>query len=143
MTTVKAYCGLARLELAQPESRRKLDLARDHIEAGLSMVKEILPNSINEVELLIVRGDMELIEKNGEFVKKQQCKKATRVKRFNSYSGQRWKLDNNKKLENKKGVWKSDDLWIFKPKGDDMIYIENTAKAKVLGATSNGKKKIK
>jgi hypothetical protein len=34
-------------------------------------------------------------------------------------------------------------LWIFKPKGDDMIYIENTAKAKVLGGTSNGKKKIK
>ena len=64
MTTVKAYCGLARLELAQPESRRKLDLARDHIEAGLSMVKEILPNSINEIELLIVRGDIELIEKN-------------------------------------------------------------------------------
>ena len=64
MTTVKAYCGLARLELAQPESSRKLDLARDHIEAGLSMVKEILPNSINQVELLIVRGDIELIEKN-------------------------------------------------------------------------------
>ena len=64
MTTVKAYCGLAKLELAQPESRRKLNLARDHIEAGLSMVKEILPNSINQVELLIVRGDIELIEKN-------------------------------------------------------------------------------
>ena len=64
MTTVKAYCGLARLELAQPESSRKLDLARDHIEAGLSMVKEILPNSINQVELLTVRGDIELIEKN-------------------------------------------------------------------------------
>ena len=64
MTTVKAFCGLARLELAQPESSRKLDLARDHIEAGLSMVKEILPNSINQVELLIVRGDIELIEKN-------------------------------------------------------------------------------
>ena len=64
MTTVKAYCGLARLELAQPESSRKLDLARDHIEAGLSMVKEILPNSINQVELLIVRGDIELIGEN-------------------------------------------------------------------------------
>ena len=62
MTTVKAYCGLARLELAQPESSRKLDLARDHIEAGLSMVKEILPNnSITQVELLIVRGDIELL----------------------------------------------------------------------------------
>ena len=64
MTTVKAYCGLAKLELAQPESRRKLNLARDHIEAGLSMVKEILPNSISQVELLIARGDIELIEKN-------------------------------------------------------------------------------
>jgi len=68
----------------------------------------------------------------GEFVTKQQCKKATRV------SGQRWKLDNNNKLENKEGVWKSDDLWIFKPKDDDLIYIENTSKAKVLGATSDG-----
>ena len=73
----------------------------------------------------------------GEFVKKQQCKKATRVKRFNCYSGQRWKLSNNKKLENKKGVWKSDDLWIFQPKDDDLIYINNTSKAKVLGATCN------
>jgi hypothetical protein len=61
MTTVKAYCGLARLELAQPESSRQLDLARDHIEAGLSMVKEILPNSIAQVELLIVKGDIELL----------------------------------------------------------------------------------
>ena len=64
MTTVKAYCGLARLELAQPKSSRKLNLARDYIEAGLSMIKEILPNSINQVELLTVRGDIELIEKN-------------------------------------------------------------------------------
>ena len=63
MTTVKAYCGLARLELAQPKNK-KLDLARDYIEAGLSMVKEILPNSINQVELLTVRGDIELIEEN-------------------------------------------------------------------------------
>ena len=75
----------------------------------------------------------------GEFVKKQQCKQATRVQRCNSYSGQRWKLDSNMKLENKKGVWKSDDLWNFKSKGDDMIYIDNTSKAKVLGATSDGK----
>ena len=37
------------------------------------------------------------------------------------------------------GVWKSDDLWIFKPKGDGMIYIENTSNKKVLGATSGGK----
>ena len=64
MTTVKAYCGLARLEMAQPESSRKLDQAKNYIESGLSMVKEILPNSISQVELLIARGDMELIEKN-------------------------------------------------------------------------------
>ena len=30
-------------------------------------------------------------------------------------------------------------MWIFKPKDEDLIYIENTSKAKVLGATSNGK----
>jgi len=53
--------------------------------------------------------------------------------------GQRWKLDNNKKLENKEGVWKSDDLWIFKSKDDDLIYIENTSKTKVLKATGDGK----
>merc|ERR1719319_767432 len=52
---------------------------------------------------------------------------------------QRWKLGINKKLENKEGVWKSDDLWIFKTKGYDMIYIENTSKAKVLGAKYDGK----
>merc|ERR1719362_1763570 len=52
--------------------------------------------------------------------------------------GQRWKRD-NKKLENKEGVWTSDDLWIFKTKDDDLIYIENTSKTKVLGATSDGK----
>ena len=78
----------------------------------------------------------------GEFVKKrQQCQKATRVCKLNSFPDktQRWKLGNNKTLENEEGVWKSDDLWIFKPKDDDLIYIENTSKAKVLGATSDGK----
>ena len=30
-------------------------------------------------------------------------------------------------------------MWIFKPKDDDLIYIENTSKAKVLGATRDGK----
>ena len=30
-------------------------------------------------------------------------------------------------------------MWIFKPKDDDLIYIENASKAKVLGATSDGK----
>ena len=30
-------------------------------------------------------------------------------------------------------------MWIFKTKDDDLIYIENTSKTKVLGATSDGK----
>ena len=42
-------------------------------------------------------------------------------------------------LENKSGLWKSVDSWIFITKSDDLIYIENTSKTKVLGATSNGK----
>ena len=64
----------------------------------------------------------------------------TRIRKLNSFSDfQRWKLGNNKKLENKEGVWKSDDLWIFKAKGFGKIYIENTSKAKVLRATRDGK----
>ena len=42
-------------------------------------------------------------------------------------------------LKNKDGLWKSIDSWIFKTKGDDMIYIENTSKTKVLGSTSVSK----
>ena len=30
-------------------------------------------------------------------------------------------------------------MWIFKTKDDDLIYVENTSKTKVLGATSDGK----
>ena len=30
-------------------------------------------------------------------------------------------------------------MWIFKPKDDDLIYIENTNTKKVLGSTSDGK----
>ena len=30
-------------------------------------------------------------------------------------------------------------MWIFKPKDDGLIYIENTSKTKVFGATSDGK----
>ena len=30
-------------------------------------------------------------------------------------------------------------MWIFRPKDDDLIYIENTSKTKVLGATSDDK----
>ena len=42
-------------------------------------------------------------------------------------------------LKDKAGLWKSVDLWLFKPKNDDLISIENTSKGKVLGATSDGK----
>ena len=76
----------------------------------------------------------------GEFVKKQQCKKATRVCKLNSFSDktQRWKLD-GPMLKNKEGAWKSDDDWEFKPQINGLIYIENTSKTKVLGSTSDGK----
>ena len=74
---------------------------------------------------------------NGEFVKNQQCKKATTFK-FDSFLDQRWKLDGNM-LKNKAGIWKSDDLWIFKTKENDLIYIENTSNKKVLGATRKSK----
>ena len=42
-------------------------------------------------------------------------------------------------LKNKAGIWKSDDLWIFKTKDNDLIYIENTSKKKVMGATIDDK----
>ena len=42
-------------------------------------------------------------------------------------------------LKNKGELWKSVDAWIFKPKDDELIYIENTSETKVLGATSDGK----
>ena len=51
---------------------------------------------------------------------------------------QRWKLDDNL-LKDEAGLWKSVDSWIFKTRDDDMIYIENTSKTKVLEATSDGK----
>ena len=51
---------------------------------------------------------------------------------------QHWKLDDNM-LKDKAGLWKSVDSWIFKTKDDDVIYIENTSKTKVLVATDDGK----
>ena len=57
---------------------------------------------------------------------------------MNYFSVQRWKLYDNM-LQDKAGLWKSVDLWIFKTYYDDIIYIENTSKTKVLGATSDGK----
>ena len=86
---------------------------------------------IEDSKLSVKAGD-------GEFVKKQRCKKATRVLEINSFSVQRWKLDDNL-LKDKAGLLKSVDSWIFKTKDDDLIYIENTSKTKVLGATRDGK----
>ena len=42
------------------------------------------------------------------------------------------------KLENGDWFWTSDDVWNFKTK-DDLIYIENISKAKVLGTTNDSK----
>ena len=43
-------------------------------------------------------------------------------------------------LENKAGLWRSNDSWIFKTNDDDrLIYVENTSKAKVLETTRDGK----
>ena len=41
-------------------------------------------------------------------------------------------------LENKEGVWKSVDSWIFTRKGNDTV-IANNSTTKVLEATSDGK----
>ena len=38
-------------------------------------------------------------------------------------------------LKNKAGLWKSDDSWTFITKDDNLIYIKNTSKTKVLAAT--------
>ena len=58
------------------------------------------------------------------------------VCKFNSFSGlQLWKLDGNK-LQNKGGLWMSDEEWNFKTfkKGveTDLIHIENISRNKVL-----------
>ena len=49
---------------------------------------------------------------------------------------QLWKLDGNV-LKNLDEKWMSGEEWNFKAK-DDLIYIENISKTKVLGATSDG-----
>ena len=40
-------------------------------------------------------------------------------------------------LDNKEGLWKSVDLWNVKFKDEDLFYIENTSKTKVLTTTNN------
>ena len=44
---------------------------------------------------------------------------------------------NKKKRLRNKGFWSSNDEWSFKTK-EELIYIENITKTKVLGATRNG-----
>jgi hypothetical protein len=41
-------------------------------------------------------------------------------------------------LINKEGLWISDEEWNFKKTKNDLVYIENISKAKVLEATSDG-----
>jgi hypothetical protein len=41
-------------------------------------------------------------------------------------------------LKNKKGRWMSDEQWNFKTNNDDLIYIENISKTKVLATASDG-----
>ena len=40
-------------------------------------------------------------------------------------------------LKDKTGLWKSVDSWTFKSKDDDLIYIENTSKTKILATTND------
>ena len=58
--------------------------------------------------------------------------------KFNYFSDkkQRWKLNANK-LENKEGLWKSDDLWNFESKNNTWFYIKNNSTTEVLGATND------
>ena len=97
-------------------------------------------NSENS-QAIILDGEGE----DGEFVKEQQCKKATGVWIVNSFSAQRWKIDktDGNILKDKEDLWKSVDCWTFRYKDPTkeygLIYIENTSKAKVLEATNDGK----
>ena len=50
---------------------------------------------------------------------------------------QLWKLNGNK-LKNGEGFWYSADVWNFTTK-DDLVYVENISKSKVLGTTNNNK----
>ena len=49
-----------------------------------------------------------------------------------------WRLDGNM-LQNKADhLWMSDEEWNFNQTKDDLFYIENISKTKVLGATNDG-----
>ena len=74
------------------------------------------------------------------------CKKATGVFKLSSFKGSKlWKLEDNKlknrafhilNIEGTNNWWTP--AWNFKPK-DDLIYIENSLKNKVLEITNDGK----
>ena len=83
---------------------------------------------------------IENINITGEFLKTNNVKRQQEyANSFFSDKNKKWKLDDNNMLKNKEGIWKSVDSWVFKPKDDDLIYIENTSKTKVLEATSDGR----
>ena len=67
-----------------------------------------------------------------EFVKKNNLKRQQEC-----FSAQRWKLDDNL-LRDKAGVWKS-VKWTLKTRAGGLVYIKNTRKPKVLGATDDGR----
>ena len=103
-----------------------------------SKLKKVLGNNILPHLDKAATPERKCSHKDGdsEFVKK--CKQASRLFEFDSFSGQKWKLNDNM-LENKAGLWRSVDSWIFKTKDDDrLIYIENTSKAKVLENARDG-----
>ena len=74
-----------------------------------------------------------------EKLESKKCKKATGVFKSNFFKvsertiskSQLWKLDGTV-LKNLDEKWTSDEEWIFKTK-DDLIYIKNVSKTKVLG----------
>ena len=122
------WLSKSKLDL-KPEAKVSIFLEKDGTEVDDQFFFEKISNHTGFV--------VKEVPLNGEFVKKQRCKKATRVLKINSFSVQRWKLDDNL-LKDKAGLWKSVDSWIFKTK-DNISIIENISKRKVLGATSDGK----
>ena len=77
---------------------------------------------------------IENINITGEFLKTNNVKRQQEYANSFLFSdkNKKWKLDDNNMLKNKEGIWKSNDSWVFKPRDDDLIYIENTSKMKVL-----------
>ena len=77
------------------------------------------------------------------------CKKATGVFKLSSFKGSKlWKLEGNRlkngafRILNIEGTGWWSPAWNFKTK-DDLIYIENSLKTKVLEITNDGKVLLK